>query len=160
MRLQCERLTPLFLSIFADAILFVVGDGILASLAYESVLYVKHFAYVCLNAHEIELHLVEISRRLCHKRLCNHIAARDGEQRESQTGDVLSGLNGNHVAYSLAVLEELDAVQRRNVYFKDARVRACADCEACLCARSIIVFAILDAHNRRCNQGCSYKTRE
>ena len=145
---QRDFSTVIILSIFCDAVLRIIGECVLTSLAHESVLYVKHFAYVCLNAHAIELHLVEICRSLCHKRLCNQIAARNGEQRESKTCDVLSGLNGDHVANSLAVLEELDAIQRRNVYFKDASVRVCADCKACLCALCIIVFVVLDADNR------------
>ena len=157
---QRDFSTVIILSIFCDAVLRIIGDGILTSLAHESVLYVKQCAYVCLNAHAIELHLVEICRSLCHKRLCNHAAARNGEQRETQTCDVLSCLNGLHIAYSFAVFEEPDTIQRRNIYFKDASVRAGADCEASFCALCIIVFVVLDADNRRCSDCCVNKSRE
>ena len=139
---------------------FIVCDGILASLAHESVLDIKYFAYVCLNAQTIEFYFVKIFWCLCHKRLCNHTVARNGEQRESQTGDVLSCLNGLHIAYSFAVFEEPDTIQRRNINFKDTSVRVCADCEASFCALSIIVLVVLDADNRRYSDSCINKSRK
>ena len=61
MRLQCERLTPLFLSIFADAILLVVGNSILTSIAYKSILNIYSSTQLGINSTLNELDFIEIT---------------------------------------------------------------------------------------------------